>query len=39
MYGKMVNKQNREQPKYCEPGMPSDDGAMKGAKRNEQAGP
>ena len=39
MYGKMVNKQNSQQPKYCEPGMPSEDGAMKGEKRNEQAGP
>lgn len=39
MYGKMVNKQCKEQPKYCMPGEPSDDGAMKGEKRNEQAGP
>ena len=39
MYGKIVNEQNREQPKYCEPGMPDDDGAMKGEHRNEQAGP
>jgi hypothetical protein len=40
MYGKMVDKQNREQPRYCEPGEAGmDDGAMRGEHRNEQAGP
>jgi hypothetical protein len=37
MYGKMVNEQNRQQPKYCEPGEAG--GGMRGEKRNEQAGP
>lgn len=37
MYGKMVNEQNRMQPKYCEPGEAG--GEMRGEKRNEQAGP
>lgn len=37
MYGKIVNEQCREQPRYCEPGMPGD--GMEGEKRNEQAGP
>lgn len=36
-YGKHVNKQASQQPKYCEPGMPGDD--MKGAHRNTQVGP
>ncbi len=37
MYGKMVDSQNRMQPKYCEPGEAG--GGMRGEKRNEQAGP
>lgn len=37
MYGKMCREQYNMQPKYCEPGAA--DGEMKGAKRNEQAGP
>ena len=37
MYGRMVNKQNAEQPKYCEPGEPGED--MKGEHSNKQAGP
>ena len=36
-YGRRVEKQNREQPKYGEPG-PSG-GEMRGEKRNVQAGP
>lgn len=36
MYGKLVNEQNRMQPKYCEPGEAG--GEMRGEKRNEQAG-
>lgn len=36
-YGKSVDKQNKMQPKYCEPGKAGDD--MKGSKRNEQKGP
>jgi hypothetical protein len=36
-YGKSVDKQNKMQPKYCEPGMAGDD--MKGEKSNVQAGP
>lgn len=39
MYGKIVNEQNREQPKYCWPGDVDPSGDMKGAKRNEQKGP
>ena len=40
MYGKMVNKQNAEQPKYCMPGEAGDkDGGLHGEKRNVQAGP
>lgn len=39
MYGKIVNEQNREQPKYCWPGDVDPSGAMKGAHRNEQKGP
>ena len=37
LYGKLVDEQNRDQPKYCEPG--SVDGGLRGEKRNEQAGP
>ena len=37
MYGKLVNEQNRMQPKYCEPGDAG--GEMRGEKRNEQKGP
>lgn len=37
MYGKMVDKQCREQPKYCEPGEA--DGEPKGERRNTQEGP
>lgn len=37
MYGKIVNEQCREQPRYCEPGMPGE--GMKGEKRNTQKGP
>jgi hypothetical protein len=37
MYGKIVDEQCREQPRYCEPGMPTD--GMEGEKRNVQAGP
>lgn len=37
MYGRLVNEQNRMQPKYCEPGMPGE--GMKGEKRNTQKGP
>jgi hypothetical protein len=36
MYGKLVNEQNKQQPKYCEPGEAG--GEMRGEKRNEQAG-
>lgn len=37
MYGRMVEDQNKKQPRYCEPGAA--DGQMRGEKRNEQAGP
>lgn len=37
LYGRMVEDQNRMQPKYAEPGEA--DGKMRGEKRNEQAGP
>lgn len=37
MYGKIVNEQQREQPKYCMPGEAG--GGMKGEHRNEQKGP
>jgi hypothetical protein len=37
MYGKMVNEQNKMQPKYCEPGEAG--GGMRGEHSNEQAGP
>ncbi len=37
MYGKLVDEQCRQQPKYC---MPGDAGkGMESDKRNEQAGP
>jgi len=36
MYGKLVNEQQKQQPKYCEPGEA--DGQMRGEKRNVQAG-
>lgn len=37
MHGRMVENQNKMQPKYCEPGKA--DGKMEGAKTNEQKGP
>lgn len=37
MNAKMVDDQNRMQPKYCEPGPA--DGVMRGEKRNTQKGP
>ena len=37
MYGKRVDEQCREQPKYCEPGK--EGGELRGEKRNVQAGP
>lgn len=37
MYGKLVNEQNRMQPKYCMPGEAG--GEMQGEHRNTQAGP
>lgn len=37
MYGKVVNEQCKEQPKYCMPGEAG--GGMKGEHRNEQKGP
>lgn len=37
MYGRMVNSQNKMQPKYCEPGPA--DGEMHGEHRNTQEGP
>ena len=36
-FGKRVEQQNKMQPKYCMPGEAGD--AMKGEKRNVQAGP
>lgn len=36
-YGRLVEEQNRMQPRYCEPGKA--DGGLNGEKRNEQAGP
>jgi hypothetical protein len=36
-HGKHVDKQNKMQPKYCEPGEVGDD--MKGEKSNDQKGP
>lgn len=36
-YGRMVEEQNRMQPKYCEPGEAG--GEMRGEKRNVQTGP
>lgn len=35
-YGKLVNEQNKQQPKYCWPGEVG--GGLQGAKRNEQKG-
>lgn len=37
MYGKLVEQQNKMQPKYCEPGK--SDGKMEGERTNKQAGP
>jgi hypothetical protein len=37
MYGKLVNEQNRQQPRYCEPGPAG--GGLHGAHRNTQKGP
>lgn len=37
MYGKNVNAQQKEQPKYCEPGEAG--GEIEGEKRNVQKGP
>lgn len=37
MYGKMVEQQNKMQPKYSMPGEA--DGKMQGEKSNKQAGP
>ncbi len=37
MYGRLVDEQCREQPKYCEPGPVG--GELQGEKRNVQAGP
>lgn len=37
MYGRMVEDQNKKQPRYCEPG--SADGQMRGEKMNKQEGP
>ena len=40
MYGKIVDEQCREQPKYCWPGEAGEnDGALVGEHRNVQAGP
>mgnify|MGYP007027865709 CR=1 FL=1 len=36
MYGKLVAEQQRQQPKYCEPGAAG--GGMQGEHRNTQAG-
>lgn len=36
-FGRRVEKQNKMQPKYCEPGEAG--GEMRGEKRNVQAGP
>lgn len=36
MYGKLVNEQQRMQPKYCEPGEAG--GGMQGEHRNTQKG-
>ena len=37
MYGKLVNEQQKQQPKYCEPGEAG--GGMEGEHRNVQEGP
>ena len=37
MYGRLVEEQNRMQPKYCEPGKAG--GGMEGEHRNTQKGP
>ena len=37
MYGKLVDQQNRMQPKYSEPGPAG--GGQQGAHRNTQKGP
>lgn len=37
MYGRLVDEQCRQQPKYCMPGEAG--GGMEGEKRNEQEGP
>lgn len=37
MFGRMVDEQNRMQPKYSEPGEST--GKMQGDKRNSQVGP
>jgi hypothetical protein len=37
MYGRLVDEQCREQPKYCMPGEAG--GEQRGEHRNEQAGP
>jgi hypothetical protein len=37
MYGRLVDEQCRQQPRYSEPGDAG--GGMRGEKRNEQAGP
>ena len=36
-YGRRGEEQNRDQPKYCEPGEAG--GGLRGEKRNVQAGP
>ena len=36
-YGRLVNEQCREQPRYCEPGEAG--GPMQGEHRNVQKGP
>lgn len=37
MYGRLVESENKMQPKYCEPGEAG--GGMEGEKSNKQAGP
>lgn len=37
MYGRLVEEQQKEQPKYCWPGEAG--GELEGAHRNEQSGP
>lgn len=36
-YGRLVDEQCRQQPKYCEPGEVG--GELEGDRRNEQKGP